>query len=155
MPRKKTTAAEQEPATESRASKKAVPEGLVIEPMDDLPKPRGKAPAKASAKKPAAKKATAKKPAAKKRAAKTEMSAPVNAEAKANAVDTFEDAFEANDTHEAGNTADADSAATMAQAGDESAEEPQDEHPSLREIKSVCRRSWPPQAWPAGAMPKR
>ncbi len=147
MPRKKTTSAELEQAAEMLAQEHATPEGLIIEPVDDLPKPRRKAPAKAPAKTPAAKKATAKKPAAKKRAAKTEMPrepelgaaeaaavpgtpAPINAEAKANAVDTFEDAFEANDTHEAGTTtADADSAATMAQAEDESAEEPQDEHP--------------------------
>ena len=147
MPRKKTTSAEAEPAAKTRARGKTA-----AELGDDLPKPRRKAPAKASAKKPAAKKpaakkATAKKPAAKKRAAKTElqiepelgaaeaaeaseMPAPVNAEAKANAVDTFEDAFEANDTHEAGTTAaDADSAATKAQAEDESTEEAQDEHP--------------------------
>ena len=147
MPRKKTTSAELEQAAEMSAPEKAAPEGLVIEPADDLSKPRRKAPTKAAAKKPAAKKATAKKPAAKKRAAKTEMPgepelgaaeaaaapetpAPVDAEAKANAADAFEDAFEANDTREAGTTtADANSAATMAQAEDESAEEPQDEHP--------------------------
>ncbi len=118
MPRKKTTSAEQEPAAESRASKKAVPEGLVIEPMDDLPRPRRKAPVKSSAEKPAANRAAAKKPATKKRAAKTELagepdlgavaiaatsetSAAGNAEAAANVADTFEDAFEANDTGEA------------------------------------------------------
>jgi len=112
MPRKKKTSAEPE-LTETPAQEAVAHEGLVIEPDDDIPKPRRKAPVKAATKKPAAKKRASK--ATKKQAAAAAAepeaagadagAAPgapgsIEAEASAQAVDTFEDALEANDSHE-------------------------------------------------------
>ena len=146
MPRKKTTASEAEPAAKTRAQVTAA-----VEPGDDVPKPRRKTPVKAAVKKPAAKKSAAKKPAAKKAAAKkaavkkraggskpkpaatanvpgepaeggaSQTPGAVQAETTAQAADTFEDAFEANDTGEAG--AETDSADPLAHAAAETGAE--------------------------------
>jgi 23S rRNA pseudouridine2605 synthase len=143
MPRKKSTKAESGPAAPMTAQDAAIPEKPATGPGDDVPKPRRKAPAKASAKKSAAKKSAGGH--RKKRgataglqgepelgvaaaAAASEAPASVNAEAKANAADAFEDAIEANDVREACATgAAADSGATIAQAETETAREPNEE----------------------------
>jgi 23S rRNA pseudouridine2605 synthase len=128
MPRKKRTSAESEPPPEMPAQDAAAPEKPTTEPGDDIPKPRRKTAAKKAATKPAAKKRAV--GARTKKATTGSEDEPkagaaaesLAAEASAHAADTFEDAFESNDLHEAhATTAGAESAATSAPGEAESA----------------------------------